>query len=337
MQLVQECSPSEIRFIEYCIHQRAFAETRSQPPIHSPKLKNSRESLNNTDLSPNLLYKLGQRISLNYFDMLCDELLLQIVRHLHSPNHVKSLAHCSQLNHRWNRLMADDAVWKQFCLNRNYNPIAFTTRNAILERSNHVNIQQRNSTPTIASRNNRNQILDGSNTGHSTLNAETNEASSPRSQRLFSRNIGSLLNTSSGSLNSFTRPSGLSPSNSVGSSLNLSGTGSNPANSRTPIAGKQHSREVQSQTSNHPSKIPRLIGLPASWKKVYKENYLTWMNWMQGSFKVRPMQHSNGDLYMHFNDTRAVSVKLGEPAKLVRIYACDSSNLFNIVSNECIE
>ncbi|KAJ8328030.1 hypothetical protein QVD99_006242 [Batrachochytrium dendrobatidis] len=57
------------------------------------------------------------------------------------------------------------------------------------------------------------------------------------------------------------------------------------------------------------------------WKQVYMENYLTWMNWLNGRYQLVPVQRkpTQSGLCVSFDDRFAVSVKLGDPGQLFDI------------------
>lgn len=56
----------------------------------------------------------------------------------------------------------------------------------------------------------------------------------------------------------------------------------------------------------------------APWKNVYRNNYMTYKNWMVGHCSVVPLkQNHSGFLAMDFDDSRALSIRHGQPGKFV--------------------
>ena len=57
---------------------------------------------------------------------------------------------------------------------------------------------------------------------------------------------------------------------------------------------------------------PLAIGI---WKNIYMQNYLTWMNWRRGSYRVFPLKQI-GRLCLDFDDQFAVSIA-GDAVRIV--------------------
>jgi F-box and WD-40 domain protein CDC4 len=63
----------------------------------------------------------------------------------------------------------------------------------------------------------------------------------------------------------------------------------------------------------------------APWKSVYKQNYLTWKNWVLGNYKVSNLSKHSGYLSMTFDEQFALCVKqAGNPGLLRNICTGDS-------------
>nr|KAJ3418827.1 hypothetical protein HK105_007796 [Polyrhizophydium stewartii] len=144
-------------------------------------------------------------ISLDPFDDLADELLLHVLGFI---TDTRTLAHCSLVCRRWNRIMRDNLLWRYICSRNRFAPIFIPM---------HL--------------------------------PEAVAASS---------GLGSL-------------PTG-------------------------------------ELADSHLAKIPRSISL-APWKKVYRDNYLIWLNWMRGRCTIHRVRQdrANGNLCVQFDDSRAVS------------------------------
>lgn len=53
------------------------------------------------------------------------------------------------------------------------------------------------------------------------------------------------------------------------------------------------------------------------WRHIYMSNYLTWRNWMSGKCQVTSIKKDDAGIAFDFDDHNAISMKRGEPVKMV--------------------
>ena len=70
------------------------------------------------------------------------------------------------------------------------------------------------------------------------------------------------------------------------------------------------------------------------WRHIYMNNYLTFKNWMSGKCHVTSIRKDDAGLAFDFDDQNALSLKRGEPVKLVR-YIMKKGKIIPILTLTC--
>ncbi|KAL2911112.1 hypothetical protein HK105_209431 [Polyrhizophydium stewartii] len=213
-------------------------------------------------------------ISLDPFDDLADELLLHVLGFI---TDTRTLAHCSLVCRRWNRIMRDNLLWRYICSRNRFAPIFIP-----------MHLPE-----AVAASSGLGSLVRAMRF--------SSAASAPSPNTLRRRALAQRRNHWSQSqglgASQHHRPSSASLALVHARRRQASSSASNPTTEPT-----------GELADSHLAKIPRSISL-APWKKVYRDNYLIWLNWMRGRCTIHRVRQdrANGNLCVQFDDSRAVS------------------------------
>ncbi|KAJ3096620.1 hypothetical protein HDU96_000714 [Phlyctochytrium bullatum] len=203
---------------------------------------------------------------------MADEILLQIFYHVNNP---ASLASCAQVCRRWGTLIRDNLLWRSFCLRNGFGPL----------RPWKVRVATPNSTAgshSYAIRNGTSIPITSSRAGHGSRSALQGISASSRDSPYMGRRRRDSLRFAAAAAVASGAAAASSGVSSVVHEILRSGRRSRRSSNEPsgaasgPLAFRESSPGRKLRMFQHPSLAP--------WKAVYKQNYMTDLNWRRGRF-----------------------------------------------------
>ncbi|KAJ3212967.1 hypothetical protein HDU67_003497 [Dinochytrium kinnereticum] len=227
---------------------------------------------------------------------LADEILLQIFYHVNDPT---SLATSAQVCRKWGTLIRDNLLWRSFCVRNGFGPLR--------PWCNRAGTASENGGPGAGHR----SSMHGATSNHrrSPYMGRRRRDRWPSASRMEAMEAASGMDTSRG------HHGGLEILNGRGSrkhSNDVHAVGSSQAFGTGGV--------LKLKRSGSSGRI-RMWQLPslAPWKAIYKQNYMTHLNWKRGRYIVKPATSFaglEGKLCMQFDENWVVSVALGEDGRI---------------------
>ncbi|KAJ3327886.1 hypothetical protein HDU76_010957 [Blyttiomyces sp. JEL0837] len=249
----------------------------------------------------------GQPSSL--FDLLADEILLHIFARV---NHASSLSEIARVCRRWGTLLRDNVLWKRMCHAHKFQPLVVVSRRS---QPHHGALRRGSITGFTLSRQGSSrelEVVSGSGQSSSARHGRSEAGHHVHCrQRRLRRRMGSStpVNNNTPAANSgYVTPTRRDRQSE-------SGQGVRGLEGKTRSHGHHHiPSDVIRQHLVKRLGVPRGPSL-APWKAVYKQNYLTHLNWKKGRYTVEPVTpffNRRGNICLNFDENWAVSVTIND-------------------------